>query len=150
MKAPALPITALLLIGLGIAAAADKPYPIFTPENFTNNMQLLGRNFGGVNASLAKGDFETAKAQLARTRELLAITVTFWRDRHKDDAVKILRDTLTKMDDLDTALSAEKVDPAGAVGIAKQIGAGCQSCHSKYREQDAATKAYRFKKSSVE
>ena len=109
-------------------------------------MQLLGRNFGGVNASLAKGDFETAKAQNVRSRELLAITITYWRDRQKDDAVKILRDTLTKMDELDTALSAEKVDPAAVTGIAKQIGANCGGCHGKYREQDPATKAYHFKK----
>jgi hypothetical protein len=145
-----LPVSVLLVIGLGAAVAAQKPYPIFTSENFINNMQLLGRNFGAVNASLAKNDFENAKAQLARSRELLAITITFWRDRKKDDAVKILRDTLARMDDLDIALSADKIDPVAATALAKQIDAKCESCHSIYREQDPETKGYRFKKGSVQ
>lgn len=134
-----------MLIGAGWAPGADKPYPIFTPDNFSNTMKTVGRNFGGLNASLAKGDFETAKAQAVRTREQLAITVSFWRDRKKDDALKILRDAIVKMDSLDTTLSADKIDGQGASALTKQIGAACQSCHSMYRVQDPATKAYRLK-----
>lgn len=145
-----LPVSVLVLISLVAAGAAQKRYPVFTSENFINNMQLLGRNFGAVNASLARNDFENAKAQLARSRELLAITVTFWRDRNKDDAVKILRDTLARMDDLDTALSADGIDAVTATALAKQINAGCEMCHSTYREQDSETKGYRFKKGSVQ
>ena len=142
--------TAWLLIAGGWAVAADKTYPIFTPKQFVNNMQLLGRNFDAVNGSLAKNDYDTAKAQLARSRELLAITITFWRDRKKDDAIKVLRETLAKIDDLDTALSAAKIDPSAATAIAAQVTAGCQSCHSRYREQDSDTKRYRFKKGLVQ
>jgi len=143
-----LPLAACLLVIAGPAAPADKPYPIFTPENFTNTMQLVGRNFAAVNAAIAKNDFDTAKAQLVRSRELLATTVTYWKDRKQDDAVQILRDTLDKMSNLDTALSAEKIEPASAAALAKQIGGGCQSCHAAYREQDPQTKAYRFKNSA--
>lgn len=150
MRILTLPVSVLLLIPLGAAGAAQKRYPVFTPENFINNMQLLGRNFGAVNASLAKNDFENAKAQLARSRELLAITITFWRDQKKDDAIKILRDTLARMDDLDTALSAEKIDAVAATALDKRIDAGCETCHSMYREQDPETKGYRFKKGSVQ
>jgi len=150
MRILTLPVSVLLLISLGAAGAAQKRYPVFTPENFINNMQLLGRNFGAVNASLAKNDFENAKAQLARSRELLSITITFWRDQKKDDAIKILRDTLARMDDLDTALSAEKIDPVAATALDNRIDAGCETCHSMYREQDPETKGYRFKKGSVQ
>lgn len=138
-------VTALLLAGLAGAASSDKPYPVFTPDNFANNMRLLGPNFGAVNAALSKSDFENAKAHLVRSRELLAITVTFWRDRKKEDALKILRDTLTKMDQLDDVLSSEPIDPAAALAISKQVGAGCQSCHALYREQVPGTKGYRLK-----
>ena len=140
--------TALLLIAGGLAAAADKAYPIFTSENFVNNMQLLGRNFAAVNGSLTKTDFEAAKAQLARSRELLAITITFWRDRKEDGAIKILRETLARIDDLDTALSAAKIDPAAATAIATQVATNCQNCHSRFREEDPNTKNYKFKKSA--
>jgi hypothetical protein len=140
----------LLLVVVGLSGAADHTYPIFTADQLTSTMKLVGRNFAAVNASLAQKDFETAKAQLTRSRELLAVTITFWKDRKKDDAIKILNNAVTKMDDLDTALSLEDVDLAAASAIAKQIGAGCQACHGIYREQDPATKAYRLKSGSVQ
>jgi len=145
MRGLVLPLTAVLLVSAGTLAAADKQYPVFTPDNFVNNMKLVGRNFAAVNAALAKSDYDTAKAQLTRSRELLAITITFWRDRKKDDAIKILRDGLSEMDELDASLSAEKIDPAAATALAKQAGAACQACHAAYREQDPATKAFRVK-----
>ena len=145
MKRPGVRVTVVLLASMSWAAVGDKPYPVFTPENFANNMRLLGPNFAAVNTALSKNDFENAKAHLVRSRELLAITVTFWRDRKKDDAIKILHDTLMKMDDLDSALSSEHIDPARAIEIAKQAAAGCQGCHSIYREQVPGTKRYRLK-----
>ena len=92
----------LILMLAGSSVAAE--YPIFTANNLADNMKLLGRNFTAVNASLAKSDFEAAKAQLTRSRELLAVTITFWKDRKKDDAIKILKDAVTGMDELDAAL----------------------------------------------
>jgi hypothetical protein len=139
------------MMAAGLTAfTADKPYPIYTPDNFTSSMKLAGRNFGAVTAAVNGKDFETAKAQLVRTRELLAVTITYWRDRNKQDAIKILRDALTKIDALDTALSAETVDAAKASALTQQIGAACQACHAVYRDQDPNTKSYRFKSGSVQ
>jgi hypothetical protein len=90
-------------------------------------------------------DFESAKSQLTRSREQLAVTVTFWRDRKRDDALKLLKDTLTKMDDLDEALSVVTVDAARADGILKQVNSACEACHAVYRQFDPATKTYTFK-----
>jgi cytochrome c556 len=131
------------------APAEKKPYPIFTLEQYTNMMKTAGRNFGAVTVSLSKNDFEAAKEQLTRSREQIAITVSFWRDNKKDDALKMLKTTLTKMDDLDAALSAEKVDGEAARDLARQVNAACQSCHAVYRDQDPTTKAYRLKPGSV-
>jgi cytochrome c556 len=111
-------------------------------------MKTVGQAFTAVNASLPNAnnkDVSDAKAYVAITRDRLATTITFWRDRHRDDAVKTLRDTLAKLDALDDAMSADNVDPAAVSAIARQAGAGCQACHQVYREQDPATKAYRVK-----
>ena len=54
-----------------------------------------------------------------------------------------------KMDELDVALSAEKLDASGASAISKQIGAACEACHAVYREQDPSTKAFRIKNASA-
>lgn len=112
-------------------------------------MKSVGANFGGTRASMAKGDYEEAKSRLTRSREQLAVTVTFWRDHKKDDAIKMLRAALTRLDDLDAALSTEIVDAAGASSLAEQVTSACEACHAVYRDQDPATKAYRLKPGSL-
>src|SRR5215216_2337564 len=124
----------ILVATLTPAASNQVKYPIYTPENFVAAMQNVGLNFPAVNAALAEKNFPQAKAHLVRTRERLALTITFWRDRNKDDAIKILRESLAKMDALDGVLSKDPVDATAASALAKEIGATCQSCHASYRE----------------
>jgi hypothetical protein len=128
----------------------EKPYPIFTADHFVSAMKTVGQAYGAVNVSLSKKEIEDSKAYLVISRDRLATTITFWRDRKKDDAIEILRDTLARMDELDVALSAEKVDTEAASSILKQIGASCEACHRLYREQDPITKAYRIKTASAQ
>jgi len=152
MCSPARTLTAAAaaVVVLVATAAAQTKYPIFTAANFVDTMKIVGVNFAAVNTAIASQDFPTAKAQLIRSRERLALTITFWRDRKKADAVTILRDALNGMDDLDTLLSATPVNGTAAGAAVKQIGTKCQSCHAAYREQDASTRAYRFKAGLVE
>jgi hypothetical protein len=131
--------------GSVLHAQQQRAYPIFTLEHFVSAMKTIGQAFAAVNASLARNDYEDSKAYLAITRDRLATTITFWRDRKKDDAIKMLRDALTKMDELDAALSVEKIDPAEVSARARQVGAACAACHAAYREQDPSTKTYRLK-----
>ena len=136
-----------LTVAFGTAAAAQKknPYRNYTEEKFVENMQSAGRNYAAVTNLVAGGDYESAKAQLTRAREQLAITITFWRDQQKDDAVRMLREALKGMDGLDAALSAASVDPAAVKAASGRVDATCSACHAVYREQDPATKAYRLK-----
>jgi len=129
----------------GAALAQKNPYRNYNEEKFVQNMQTAGRNYAAVNDLIGRKDYESAKAQLTRAREQLAITVQFWRDKKKDDAVKLLRDTLDRSDDLDNALSEETVNPAAITAASERLGASCQACHAQYRVQDPATKAYRVR-----
>jgi hypothetical protein len=144
-KQPAIPVLAVAVVTVVATVSAQTKYPIFTPANFVDTMKTVGVNFSAVDAAIGSSDFSTAKAQLIRSRERLALTITFWRDRKKDNEIKMLRDALTQMDDLDTLLSAQPVDKAAASAAVKQIGATCQACHAANREQDPSTHAYRFK-----
>lgn len=130
------------------AAAAQKknPYLNYTEEKFVENMQAAGRNYAAVSTFIAGADYESAKAQLTRAREQLAITITFWRDRQNDDAVRMLREALTGMDGLDVVLGAAPIDPAALKIASGRVNAACSACHAVYREQDPATKAYRLKR----
>jgi cytochrome c556 len=140
-------IVALMAGSAGMLSAQKNPYLKYTEEKFVDNMQAAGRNYEAVTSFIAKHDYESAKAQLTRAREQLGITITFWRDAKRDEAVAILRKALTGMDDLDVALGAEPVDASTIAATSQRINAACQSCHDTYREQDAATKKYRVRRS---
>jgi cytochrome c556 len=132
------------------AQGQAKQYPVFTADHFVAAMKTIGQSFALVSTSLGRKEYEDSKAYLAISRDRLATTITFWRDRKKDDAVKMLRDTLARLDDLDAAMSEEKIDAAAVATAAAQAGASCEACHAVHREQDPATKAYRFKGGSAE
>jgi cytochrome c556 len=138
-------LTAVLATAAATSAQKN-PYQNYTEEKFVQNMQSADRNYAAVKTFVAKTDYESAKAQLTRAREQMALTITFWRDARKDDALAMLRKALNSMDDLDVALSAERVDPAAVAGAAERINAACQACHAAYREQDPSTKAYRVRR----
>lgn len=141
----------IFALALGDAAIAQKnPYRNYTQEKFVDNMQTAGRNYEAVAMFVGKGDYESAKAQLTRAREQLAITITFWRDRHKDDAVAMLRNALNGLDSLDAVLGAANVDSAAVRAASERIDAACNACHNVYRDQDPVTKAYRLKPGSVQ
>ena len=138
-------LVAVLVSVANLTAQDKKPYPIFTLDHFVAAMKTIGQAYTAMNTSLSANDIDETKAYLAISRDRLATTITFWRDRQKDDAIRMLRDTLSKMDALDEALSVDTVDRAAAGAIARQISGGCQACHQVYRDQDPATKAYRVK-----
>ena len=135
----------------GTGAIAQKnPYRHYTEEKFIENMQTAGRNYAAVTDLLARSEYDPAKAQLTRAREQLAITITFWRDKKKDDAVKLLRDALLRMDDLDAALSTETIQSSEINAASQRVGVACEACHARYRDQNPTTKSYRIKPGSVQ
>src|SRR6185436_1587180 len=112
------------------------------------NKLTADRNFAAVKTFAAGADYASAKAQLTRAREQMAITITFWRDANNDAAVAMLRKTLTSMDTLDVLMSAEKIDAAGVTSAVARIDETCTACHAAYREPDPATNSYRVRRSS--
>jgi hypothetical protein len=139
--------TVALALAGGVAVIAQKnPYLKYTEQHFVESMQTAGRNYAAVNDLLKKGDYQDAKAQLTRVREHLATTITYWRDNKKDDAIVMLRTALRGLDELDVALSPEKVDATAVSAVSKRIDNACQACHDVYREQVPGTRTYRVKK----
>jgi hypothetical protein len=144
--------TLVIAFAIGSVAAAQQknPYRNYTLDKFVENMQTAGRNYAAVTTLLGSSDYESAKAQLTRAREQLAITITFWRDRQKVDAVAMLRTALDAMDGLDVALGAERIDAAAIRAASSRVDAACNACHAVYRDQDPVTKAFRLKPGSVQ
>ena len=144
-------IAAVVTVVAGSVATAQKPYPVFTLDHLVNTMKTLDPNFSGGTASLADNDYETAKERITRSRKQLATTITFWRDKQKDDAIAFLGDAVGKMDDLDAALSPDTIDATAVVdALTVEVGAAYHAHHAVYREQDPVTNEYRLKPGSVE
>lgn len=123
-----------LILPVGVWAQ-DRPYPIFTADHLDTTMKILGPNWAGVRAALSDVDYQMAKQRLSRTREQLATTMTFWRDREREDAMGWLRAALTQLDVLDAALSVEVVESAVLDPIVARVTEYCLACHEVYREQ---------------
>ena len=127
-------------------ASAGLAQVVFSVDDLDKAMKAVGRNVALANAAIVAKDFEGAKVRVARAREQLSPTVSFWTNEKKPDAVKLVRAATAKLDALDRALSANPVD-ASAVGVAAtELDAACQACHAVYREQDPATKTFRLKR----
>jgi hypothetical protein len=131
--------------GILAGGASGQVYPIFTASDLEKTMTIVGQNFGALSRLVDGGNLEDAKARAVRTREQLATTITFWRERKRDDAIKMLRAAMNRLDELDTTLSAERIDKNAASTLLGEVDAACQACHARYREQDPGTKAYRLK-----
>ena len=153
LSRPALAAAASVLAAAALLLPASSPaqqgpYPIFTEAHLDATMTTLGPNVAGVRAALAAGDYSTAKERAIRSREQLATTITFWRDRERQDAVGWLRTALDRLDALDTALSVESVDAAAVEAIGTEITEACNACHTVYREQDGDG-GYRIRASAL-
>ena len=118
------------------AQDGPKPYPIYTADHLAGTMETLGPNFGAAVRALEAGDYPAAKERLARAREQLATTITFWRQRERDDGIGFVRTAVRAMDDLDAAMSVDVVDAEAASSIAVDVQATCNACHAVYREPD--------------
>ena len=128
---------ATMTAGSGLHAQdGPKPYPIYTADHLAGTMETLGPNFAAAVRALEAGDYPAAKERLARAREQLATTITFWRQRDRDDGIGFVRSAIGAMDELDAAMSMDAVDAAAASGFAADVQATCNACHGVYREPD--------------
>ena len=133
---------ALLVVAGAAVAAQPRPYPVYNEYHLDRTMKLVGRNFAGAREALDSGEFDTAKALFTRTREQVAVSITFWRHNEREDGVRMLRDVLDGLDALDAALSRPPIDAARAAELAAGADAACQACHAVYRVQDPDTGEY--------
>lgn len=110
---------------------------VTTPEEFDKAMKPAGpamRNIGKMVASGASA--ADVKKEIAVLKGALNDTHSFWVLHKKDDATKMNRDSLAKLEAFEATLTGEKVDPAAAATM-KEVGGTCAACHKQYREQDA-------------
>lgn len=117
-----------------INAQNDK---VTTPEELDKVMKKAGPAMRATNKALTSGATSDAKTQLGTLRQAILDSQQFWIEKKREDAVKMNKETLAKIDALDKLLGESGTDPAAATTALKEVGGSCRSCHTKYRGQDA-------------
>jgi len=134
-------IAALICALTGTVLVAQK---VATPEDLDKTMKKIAPAQTAVAKAIQSMSWADAKTQIAIVRQSLNDTEPFWVTHKKDDAVKMLKDSLAKISAVEEAVSAPMPDQQAALAAFKQVGATCAACHKQYREQDE-NQQYRLK-----
>ena len=140
----------LLLVGADLAAqqrggTGGTPGVIGGPEDHAKLMKSNAQANGALNKAVGSGAYADARMQIGTLRQNLTTLQSFWAERKRDDAVKILKGGLSQLDAIDKILGAANVDQKAVQAAAMQFGGNtCGGCHKLYREGDNQT-GFRFK-----
>jgi TolA-binding protein len=131
------------------AATAQAPAKIGTLQDHVMLMKSNAQANAALNKAVGSGNFADARMQVATLRQNLATLRTFWTERKRDEAVKIVSEGLTRLDALDKMLAAPAPDQVAAQAAAKEFGGTtCGACHKMLREGDAQT-GFRFREGTT-
>jgi cytochrome c556 len=111
---------------------------VTTPEQLDKVMKSVGPAMRNMQKALKSDAFADAKKELATMRAGVLDSQSFWVEHKKEDAVKMNKESLAKIDALDKLLSGP-ADAAktGWAEALKDVGGSCSACHKQYRAQDA-------------
>ncbi|HEY1303758.1 MAG TPA: cytochrome c [Vicinamibacterales bacterium] len=138
--------TSVLMLALtGTVTLAQK---VTTPDELDKAMKKIAPAQGAAGKAIQSMAWPDAKAQIAIVKQSLADTESFWVSHKKDDAVKMLKDSISKVTAVEEAVSAPMPDQQTVLAAFKQVGATCAACHKQYREQDE-NQQYRLKAGSI-
>jgi cytochrome c556 len=138
--------TAALSVALGSAPLVAQS-KVTTAEELDKIMKKASA-FRQVDKAIQSNNAADARKQLEIVENAVKESQSFWITHKKDDAVKMNKESLAKLDDLEKVLSADSLDVAAATAAFKQAGGACRSCHQQYRIEDDKNE-YHLKPGSV-
>jgi cytochrome c556 len=104
--------------------------------------------FRQVDKAVQSNNAADARAQLAIVKAAVEESQSFWVTHKKDDALKMNRESLEKLDALAKVLASDTLDVDAATAAFKQAGGACRTCHQQYRIEDEKNE-YHLKPGSV-
>ena len=81
------------IAGAGTVALAQK---VTTPDDLDKAMKRIAPAQGAANKAIQSMAWADAKAQIAIVKQSLADTESFWAANKKDDAVKMVKDSIAR------------------------------------------------------
>jgi cytochrome c556 len=122
---------AIAVAGTG-ALVAQK---VSSPDDLDKVMKRASA-FRQVDKAIQSNNAADAKAQLAIVRQAVQDSQSFWVEHKREDALKLNKESLAKIAELEKVLSAGSLDVAAATAKFKETGGSCRACHQIYRAED--------------
>ena len=130
--------TTAALAAAVMVASAQAPAKIATLQDHVALMKSNAQANGALNKAVGSGAYADARMQVATLRQNLRTLETFWTEKKRDDAVKIVKEGQNRLEALDKILAAPAPDQMAAQAAAKEFGGNtCGACHKQMREGDA-------------
>lgn len=129
-------VSAMVLAWSGavIIAQAQK---VTTPEQLDKVMKQVQQANQPIGKQLASGQYAEVRKGLAAVKENVLLSQSFWIEHKKDDAVKMNKETIAKIEAVEKLVATDTVDVVAATTALKEVGGSCRACHKQYRETDA-------------
>lgn len=137
---------AALCAALG-AAALSAQSKVTTTKELDAIMKKAGA-FRQVDKAIQSNNAADARKQLEIVENAVKESQSFWITHKRDDAVKMNKESLAKLGELEKVLSAGTLDVAAATAAFKAAGGACRTCHQQYRVEDDNNE-YHLKPGSV-
>jgi cytochrome c556 len=125
-------VAALSVMWAGALIAQD----VKTAAALDKVMKRAGA-FRQVDKAIQSNSAADAKKQLEIVKSAVEESRSFWVEHKRDDALKMNKEAIAKLDALEKVLSAGTLDVAAATAAFKEAGGACRSCHQVYRAEDA-------------
>jgi cytochrome c556 len=140
--------TAALAVAV-MVAAAQAPAKIATLQDHVALMKSNAQANGALNKAVGSAAYADARMQVATLRQNLRTLETFWTEKKRDEAIKIVKEGQNRLEALDKILSAPAPDQMAAQAAAKEFGGNtCGACHKQMREGDAQT-GFKFREPGI-
>ena len=137
---------AALCVALGSAVVVGQT-KVTTAKQLDEIMKKASA-FRQVDKAIQSNNAADARKQLEIVENAVKESQSFWVAHKKDDALKMNKESLAKIDELEKVLSADTLDVAAATAAFKQAGGACRTCHQQYRIEDDKNE-YHLKPGSV-
>ncbi|MEO7272946.1 MAG: hypothetical protein ABIX28_24075 [Vicinamibacterales bacterium] len=128
---------AAVLCAWSAAVVGAQAPKVTTPEELDKVMKKAGPAMQAVGKAVGASQFAEARTQIAIVRQAVQDSQQFWVEHKREDALKINKETLAKLDDFQKMIATDTVDAAAAGASIKAVGAACRQCHQAYRATDA-------------
>jgi cytochrome c556 len=135
---------AVLCAVVGGAVTAQN---VSTPAELDKVMKKASA-FRQVDKAIQSNNAADAKKQPAVVKAAVDESRTFWVEHKREDALKLNKESIAKLDALDKVLSSPTLDVAAATAAFKEAGGACRACHQIYRAEDANNE-YMLKPGSI-